>query len=115
MIEGNSGLATASQRSERPFVRANYSNPKNVKLCKRLRFAGAIFILKSFPTERHDELFRNESLETIEISLGLSLIKYLKRNSISNKYFPTIFLNSISALVNPLRSSFIPVSCFYQW
>ena len=59
MIEVNSGLGTASRRSKRPFVRAIYSNPKNVKLCKRSRIADAIFILKSFPTERHDELFRN--------------------------------------------------------
>ena len=59
MIEVNSGLVTASRRSERPFVTAIYSNPKNVKLCKRSRLVHAIFILKSLPTERHDELFRN--------------------------------------------------------
>ena len=59
MVEVNSGLVTTSRLSERPFVRAIYSNSKNVKLCKRSRLADATFILKSFPTERHDELFRN--------------------------------------------------------
>lgn len=49
MVEVNSGLVTTSRRSERPFVRAIYSNSKNVKLCKRSRLADAIFILKSFP------------------------------------------------------------------